>query len=941
MRYLLTYLLLLLQSAISIAQNNISVITQHNDLYRTGWNKNETILNPANVSSNNFGLVGSLNVDDEIYAQILTVKNLSIGNFTGNVLFAATVNNTVYAFNADDVSYGIPLWTVNLNPPAQRAPNIFDLTDPNEGKPCGGNYRDFSGRIGIVGTPVIDTITNTLYVATKTIDNNGNFYAYLNALDIKTGQHKTGSPHLIQAEVNGTGSGSVNGKVKYQAKYQNQRPALLLYNNTVYVASASHCDWGPYHGWVLGFDASTLDLKYTYNATPNGWAAGIWMAGEGISVGDDGNLYLSTGNGTTSPDNNDLTGGRSESLLKLSPQLQLLDWFTPSNYKYLDDVDLDYGCDGVLIVPNTSTTISGSKEGISYVVDYNNMGRFNATNSQVKDTLEFNPSRQGFVHIHGSPVYAQLNNKEYVYAWAESFKLRQFNYDRPTGTFDNTYKQGLRNLDYGMPGAMLSLSSNSNDAASAIVWACFPTSGNANNQVRPGTIVAYPANDVSAGELWSSDKKITDKVGSFAKFNSPTIANGKVYVPTFSNSIQVYGLLCNGANTNTTPADGTGLKGEYFTNSSATQGFSSPALVRLDKNVNFNWGTASPSAVISNDNFKVRWTGKVKSFTDDTYTFYVTCSDGVRLWIDNNLLIDSWTDKSITTHTATFNLLSSKPADIRLEYYSNTNASSCILQWSAPGICKQNIPASQLFPATVQCSSNGSGLTAEYFSNSTSDTPFPSTATVTTLVPSVYFDWGAGSPQGISNDNFKARFSGYVQSLDSGTYTFYLTGDDGIRLWVNNQLLIDKWIDQGATEYTASIHLDQCTKYPIMVEYYEKGGLAVCQLQWSGPTIGKQPIPAERFFQQPDITQSGDILVYPNPVSNQDLTVSLKNPFQAGDKILIYDMLGQLLYSKSVTTNSTDNKSTIHTQQWSNGMYIIQVKTGSGNHSAKFIVLNK
>ncbi|MBI3719325.1 MAG: T9SS type A sorting domain-containing protein [Sphingobacteriales bacterium] len=940
MRYLLTYLLLFLQSAITIAQNNISVITQHNDLYRTGWNKNETILNPANVAPGKFGLIASLNVDDEVYAQVLIVHNLTIGNFTGNVLFAATVNNSVYAFNADDVSYGAPLWQINLNPQGQRAPDIFDLKDPQQGQPCGGNYRDFSGRMGIVGTPVIDTISNTLYVATKTIDANGNFYAYLNALDIKTGNPKTGSPHLIQAEVDGTGDGSVNGKVKFLAKYQNQRPALLLYNNTVYTAFASHCDWGPYHGWVLGFDAATLDLKYSYNATPNGWAAGIWMAGEGISVGDDGNLYLTTGNGTTSADNNNLTGGRSESLVKLSPQLQLLDWFTPANYQYLDQLDLDYGCDGVLIVPNSSITISGSKEGVSYVVDYNNMGRFNATNSQVKDTLEFNPTHQGFVHVHGSPVYSKLNNQEFVYAWAESFKIRQFTFNRNTGTFSDTFKQGIRNLDNGMPGAMLSISSNAEDASSAIVWGCFPFSGNANNQVRPGTIAAYAASDVSAGELWNSDMVAQDVLGNFAKFNSPTVANGKVYVPTFSKSVQVYGVLCNTA-TNLSYGNGSGLEGEYFTNSTANSPFTSPALTRLDNTINFNWGSASPATAISNDNFKVRWTGKLKSLTDDVYTIYVTASDGVRLWINNTLLIDSWTDKPVTVLSATIPLQKANDNDIRLEYYSNTNASSCILQWSAQGICKQNIPASQLFPATVQCSSNGTGLTAEYFSNSTADASYPSVASVTTTVPTVYFDWGTGSPQGVSNDNFRARFSGYVQSLDSGTYTFYLTGDDGIRLWVNNQLLINKWIDQGATEYTASIHLDQCTKYPIMVEYYEKGGQAVCQLQWSGPTVGKQPIPAERFFEQPDITQSGDILVYPNPVSSQDLTVSLKNPFQAGDKILIYDMLGQLLYSKSITTNSTDNKLTIHAQQWSNGMYILQVKNGSGNHSVKFIVLNK
>ena len=365
------------------SQTKTSVVTQHNNMHRTGWNDKETILTPANVGTAAFGLINSLAVDDQVYAQPLVVSQLTINSFTGSVVFVATVNNSVYAFNADDVSYGAPLWQVSLNPSGQRAPNIFDLQDAVTGKPCGGNYRDFSGNMGIVGTPVIDTNSNTLYVVTKTIDAAGNFSHYLNALDITTGLHKAGSPKKIVASVNGNGDGNVNGVLNYDAKYSNQRPALLLYNNIIYIASASHCDWGPYHGWVLGYDATTLNLQYTYNTTPNGWAGGIWMAGQGISVGDDGNLYLATGNGTTSADNNNMIDGRSESLVKLSPQLQLLDWFTPSNYQYLDQLDLDYGCDGVLVIPNSSITISGSKEGISYVVDYNNMGRLTAGNAQV------------------------------------------------------------------------------------------------------------------------------------------------------------------------------------------------------------------------------------------------------------------------------------------------------------------------------------------------------------------------------------------------------------------------------------------------------------------------------------------------------------------------------------------------------------------------------
>lgn len=928
----------LVSNVIAFAQNKISVITQHNDTYRTGWNNKETILNPTNVASNAFGLTGKIAVDDQIYAQPLVVGNLTIGSYTGSVVFVATVNNSLYAFNADDESYGAALWQINLNPTGTRAPDIFDLKSNNYGAPCGGGYRDFSGKVGIVGTPVIDTFSNTLYVVTKTIDAAGNFAHYINAIDIITGTHKTGSPQKINATVDGNGDGSNGGKLQFNSLFANQRPGLLLYNGTVYIAFASHCDWGPYHGWILGYDAATLDLKYTYNATPNGWAGGIWMAGQGISLGDDGNLYVVTGNGTTGSNNNDFTEGRSESLIKLSPQLQMLDWYTPANYQYLDNYDLDYGCDGALLIPNSSLTISGSKEGISYVVDANNMGRFTPDNTQVLDTLEFNPDRNGYVHVHGSPVYAKLDT-DYVYAWSESYKLRQFTLDRNTGTFSNEYKEGFRNLDYGMPGAMLSLSSNGNDAASALVWACFPTSGNANNEVRPGTMALYKAGDVSAGELWNSDRKDEDVIGKFAKFNFPTVANGKVYVPTFSNYLNVYGLKCSGAFNALTYGKGSGLKGEYFTNSSSADAFADNATVnRLDAEINFNWGSGSPDKNVSNDVFKARWTGTLQALTTDTYTIYVTASDGVRLWINNNLIIDSWSDKPITVNTATIALQQNKDNDIRLEYYSNTNSASCILQWSANGICKQNIPASQLFAKTINCNSNGTGLNAEYFSNSLPADDFPQTATVTTTVSTVDFDWGDGSPAGISNDNFKARFTGYIQSLDAGTYTFYTNSDDGIRLWVNNQLIIDEWKDQGPTEYSASIEFAACTKYSIKVEYYENGGGAVCQLNWQGPSFGKQSIHSTQLYSGESITQVQDLLVYPNPTNTQ-INVSLNTNYTTGDNVLMYSMTGQLV--KQVTVNEINAGRTVITIPISNlaaGVYIIRVVKEGKTYIAKVMV---
>ena len=919
-----------------IAHAQVPVLTQHNNDKRTGWNDKETTLTHSNVKPGKFGLTATLAVDDQVYAQPLVVANLTIGTYTGNVLFAATVNNTVYAFNAADPSQPVPLWQLNLNPAGQRSPDIFDLKDANYDKPCGGNYRDFSGKLGLVGTPVIDTLTKTLYVATKTIDASNNFYAYLNAIDIRTGLPKAGSPHRILAQVNGTGDGNVNGVVHYDPKYQNQRPALLLHNNTVYVASASHCDWGPYHGWILGFDATTLNLQYTYNATPNGWAAGIWMAGQGISVGEDGNLYVATGNGTTSADNNDLTGGRSESLIKLSPQLNVLDWFTPANYDYLDQLDLDYGCDGVLMIPNSSITVSGSKEGVSYVVDYNNMGRFNATNAQVKDTLEFNPDHQGDVHVHGSPVYAKLLTGEFVYAWAETFKLRQFEFDRNTNTFLNNFKEGQRNLDYGMPGAMLSVSSNNQDTSSAIVWASFPSSGNANNQVRPGSVAAYRANNVSGGEIWNSDMDAHDIVGNFAKFNPTTVANGKLFVPTFSNCIKVYAPLCNTASFQY--GNGNGLKAEYFTNTTGSQFPTDATVIKLDNTINFNWGNEIPLTTISNDHFKIRWSGKLRPLTDDTYTIYLTASDGVRLWINNTLIIDSWADNITHTYTASIALQKNTDYDIRLEYYSNINPAFCNLQWSAAGLCRQVIPASQLFAASVSCTGSGTGLKAEYFSNIQIADPFPAAATVTTTEPVINFNWAGGSPIGISNDLFKARFTGFIKSTDAGTYTFYITADDGVRLWVNDQLLVDGWVDQSATEYQGTINLAECTTYPIRVEYYENGGDAVCKLEWTGPVTAREVIPSSQFSLNdsiPPVIVTGPLVLYPNP-ANDYITISGGTGFKQGDAVQLYDMLGRKLQEFVVSVAST-NTIKISVVNLPAGIYAARIISADVKKSIKFM----
>jgi hypothetical protein len=265
------------------ANAQVSVIMQHNNLKRTGWNAAEKILTQANVSGGNFGKIFSRTVDDQIYAQPLVVSNLNIKGKMHNVVFVATVNNSLYAFDAESDTANKALWKVNLTFPGYRAIKNADMTGA-----CGGNYKDFSGKMGIVGTPAIDTVKKVLYVVARSVSVTGTieFVQYLHMIDLITGAEKPGSPVYITATVNGTGDGSVGGKITFNQQKQNQRPGLLLYKGVVYIAWASHCDWSPYHGWILGYDANTLQLKYKYVTTPNGGLGGIWMSGQAPSVDD-------------------------------------------------------------------------------------------------------------------------------------------------------------------------------------------------------------------------------------------------------------------------------------------------------------------------------------------------------------------------------------------------------------------------------------------------------------------------------------------------------------------------------------------------------------------------------------------------------------------------------------------------------------------------------
>jgi len=525
---------------------HISVLTQHNDNTRAGLNDKETSLTTTNVNPAHFGKLFTLDVDDEVYAQPLVVANMAIDTGKHNVVFLATVNNTVYAYDGDN---GHLFWKKNYTIPGMRPPFHTDMSSSW----C-NPYTDFTSNIGIVGTPVIDSSAQIIYFVARSTDGS-QFVQYLHGINIVTGAEQPGSPVQISASVRGSGDGSVNNVVSFDPMRNNQRQGLTLVNGIVYITYSSHCDWNPYHGWILGYDAKTMKQITVYNDTPDGENGGIWESGMGMAADALGNLYITTGNGTVgqgnffsstgngtadngpNPNPTDLRN-RSESALKLTPAgdtLQISSYFTPTNYYNLNVNDLDYGVMGTFLIPNSNYYFTGCKDGNLYLLNKDNMGGYSSASNQVQQTVPIN------VNLHCQPSYYKGGNNEFVFVWSENDQLRGLSFNRSSNTFDNSQVVSTQNGPSGQSGAELSVSSNGIANGTGILWAAYQVNTGAGYVKGPGILRAFDANDITK-ELWNSTQNPNDFVGDYAKFSSPTVANGHVYLATFSNHVVVYGL---------------------------------------------------------------------------------------------------------------------------------------------------------------------------------------------------------------------------------------------------------------------------------------------------------------------------------------------------------------------------------------------------------------
>jgi len=513
----------------------VSVTTQHNDNNRTGLNSHEIKLNTKNVNAQQFGKLFELAVDDQVYSQPLVISNLAINSATHNVVYIATTNNSVYAYDADN---GSLLWQKNYTIAGMRPPTNTDMSAIGA---CSSAYFDFTENIGIVGTPVIDSAAQLMYFVARSTDGT-TFVQHLHAVNIITGGDIAGSPVQISATYNGTGDGSVNNVITFDGQRQNQRQALTLVNGRVYVTWSSHCDLAPYHGWILGYNSKTLQQEIVYNNTPDGSDGGIWESGQGLAADDAGNLYVAAGNGTAGvPGDPTNLRNRGESATKLSVSgstLTVASYFTPYNFAFLDSVDNDLGSFGSLLIPNSNYFFTGRKGGVFYLLDKDNMGGYLPASDPAHQVLALNLNDE---HCQGSYYNGAAN--EYVYAWSENTSLQAFPFNRSTGMIDvNNILVSSASGPTGGSGAVTSVSSNGNADSTGILWAAFATPGcDAGHGACPGVLYAFSASNITT-QLWSSLGNQSDAVGNYAKFSSPTIANGHVYLATFSGYVDVYGL---------------------------------------------------------------------------------------------------------------------------------------------------------------------------------------------------------------------------------------------------------------------------------------------------------------------------------------------------------------------------------------------------------------
>jgi hypothetical protein len=499
---------------------SVNVLTFHNDNARTGQNLNETLLTPANVNFNTFGLIGTMPVDGLVDGQPLYVSQLNLSGGTHNVVYVVTENDSVYAFDADNFTQ---LWKVSV---------IGANETTSDARGC---YQ-VQPQIGITSTPVIDLSQGShgvIYLVAMTKDADGNYYQRLHALDITTGSEISGSPTTIQATFK---RGSTT--VTFTPGQYKERSALLLLNGVIYTTWASHCDYGPYQGWVIAYDEKTLQQSSVLNITPNGNDGAIWMAGDGPAADSAGNVYFLAANGTFD-DTLDATGfpvngDYGNAFLKLTTtatSTTVTDYFTMYNTDSESNMDQDLGSGGAILLPDLTDAqsnvwhlaVGAGKDQNIYVVNRDMLGKFN-TNNDSGIYQEIDGGLGG--GLFAAPAY--FNNTVYLGGIEDDLRAFAITNAKLATT---TTSQTLESFSY--PGTSPSISANG--TSNAILWAV-------ENHGNFGVVHAYDPADLTTEYYNSLQAPNNRDIFNDNKYVTPMIANGRVYVGT-PNGVAVLGLL--------------------------------------------------------------------------------------------------------------------------------------------------------------------------------------------------------------------------------------------------------------------------------------------------------------------------------------------------------------------------------------------------------------
>ena len=496
--------------------NNPGVFTHHNNQLRTGANTQETVLKPSLVNPSTFGKLLTYQLDGYTFASPLYVSNVNIpGQGFHNIVYVATEHDSVFAFDADGTS-SQPIWKDSFIDPANGVTTV-PASDVS-------SVPDIPNEIGITATPVIDPSTNTMYVLvnTKEVVGGTTSYVYrLHALDIATGAEKI-TPVVVQGSVPGTGPGSVNGVLTFNPLRQLGRPGLLLSGGVVYLGFGSHADVEPFHGWVFGYDATTLQRVFLFCASPNSDNAGVWQSGGGLATDSTGSIYFATGDGAFNPN----TGAYGDSVMRMSAAGSVQDYFAPS-LEIGQGTNNDLSAGGVLLLPDQPgphphEMVVAGKSGVLYLIDRDNMTHYNPAMDQNLVSIPLgHPNFSNPVYFNGYVYISPVNIAAQAYQMQSNGLL-----SKQTSSFTST--------NFDKRGGTLEVSANG--TSNAILWAL--QSNNETNSM----LHAYDAGNLG-NEFWNSNQAGTrDTLGPWLKFTVPLVVNGKVFVATESQLV-IYGLL--------------------------------------------------------------------------------------------------------------------------------------------------------------------------------------------------------------------------------------------------------------------------------------------------------------------------------------------------------------------------------------------------------------